>query len=46
MLQNALYIAALVLLLLAAANVGGRINTLAAGMACWLAAAVFVPMLG
>ncbi|MEO3922998.1 hypothetical protein ABGB07_03830 [Micromonosporaceae bacterium B7E4] len=45
MLQLVLYIAALVLLILAAFNVSGRINTLAAGMACWLTAVVFVPML-
>lgn len=46
MLQTILYVAALILLILAAANVSGRINTFAAGMACWLTAVVFIPMLG
>lgn len=40
------YIAALVLLICATFNVSGFINTFAAGMACWLIAAVFVPLLG
>ena len=44
--QLIFYIAALILLGLAAFNVSGRINTFAAGMACWLTAAVFVPLLG
>lgn len=45
MLQLVFYIAALILLGLAALGVSGRINTLAAGLTCWLIAAVFVPML-
>ena len=44
-LQLFFYIAGLVLLVLAAVNVSGRISTGWAGMACWLIAAVFVPLL-
>lgn len=44
-LQLIFYIAALVCLVLAAFGVGGRISVGWAGMACWLIAAVFVPLL-
>ena len=44
-LQLIFYIAALVLLVLAAVGVSGRISTGWAGMACWLIALVFVPLL-
>lgn len=44
--QLILYVAALVLLLLAAISVpSSRVSLGWAGMACWLAAAVFVPLL-
>lgn len=43
--QLILYIAAAVLLILAAFDVGGRIHCGWAGMACWLLAEVFVPLL-
>lgn len=46
MLQLVLYIAAAILLGLATVNVTGRINTLAAGLLCWLLAAAIVPTLG
>lgn len=45
-LQLVFYVAALVCLGLAAFGVRGRIHTGWAGMACWLIAAVFVPLLG
>lgn len=45
-LQLIFYIAGLVCLVLAAFDVGGRIHVGWAGMACWLTAAVFVPLLG
>jgi hypothetical protein len=45
MLQLILYIAAAVLFALAMFGVPARINTVAAGLLCWLLAAVFVPML-
>lgn len=45
-LQLVLYIAALILLILAAVGVTGRINTGWAGLACWLAAVAIVPMFG
>jgi hypothetical protein len=45
-LQLILYVAAAVLLALAAAGVSGRIVTGWAGMFCWLVAQVFVPLLG
>ena len=44
-IQIILYVAALVLLILAAVGVGGRIQCGWAGLACWLIAAAFVPML-
>jgi hypothetical protein len=37
MITLALLIAALILFILAACGVGGRINLLAAGLACWVA---------
>jgi len=45
-LQLVLYIAAAILLGLATFGVTGRINTLAAGLLCWLLAAAIVPALG
>lgn len=45
-LQLILYVTALVLLVLAAVGVGApRVSLGWAGVACWLTAAVFVPML-
>jgi hypothetical protein len=44
-LQLVLYIAALILLILAAVGVTGRISTGWAGLACWLAAAAIIPLL-
>lgn len=40
MIVFVLLLAALILLILAAVGVSGRINTLAAGLACWVAAEV------
>lgn len=46
LLQIVFHIAGLVLLVLAACNVSGRINTTAAGLACWLFASAVVPLFG
>lgn len=41
MLHTILLVASLILFILASINIGGKINLMAAGLACWVATLIF-----